>query len=112
MTGPSTPPPDDDISAEIDFSGGTRGKFFGAGAALRLPVYLDADVQAYLAAMAAEKGVPPLRCRQRSAQETDRHNRIGEVGSGGCHPGIYCSALLLQPAPEYGRWRCSGETEE
>ena len=58
MTGPSTPPPDDDISAEIDFSGGTRGKFFGAGAALRLPVYLDADVQAYLAAMAAEKGVP------------------------------------------------------
>ena len=45
------------MPAEIDFSGGTRGKFFRAGVALKLPVYLDADVQAYLAAMAAARGV-------------------------------------------------------
>ena len=46
------------MPAEIDFSGGTRGKFFRADVALKLPVYLDADVQAYLAAMAAARGVP------------------------------------------------------
>lgn len=49
---------DNDIPAEIDFSGGTRGKFYRSNARLNLPVYLDADVQAYLAAIAAKKGVP------------------------------------------------------
>ena len=49
---------DDDIPAEIDFTGGTRGKFYRPSARLNLPVYLDADVQAYLAALAAKKGVP------------------------------------------------------
>jgi hypothetical protein len=49
---------DDDMPAEINFSGGTRGKFYRPGARLNLPVYLDADVQAYLAAIAAKKGVP------------------------------------------------------
>ena len=49
---------DDNIPADIDFSGGTRGKFYRPGAKLNLPVYLDADVQAYLAAIAAKKGVP------------------------------------------------------
>jgi hypothetical protein len=43
---------------EIDFSGGTRGKFYRAGARLSLPVYLDPEVQAYLGAIAARKGVP------------------------------------------------------
>lgn len=33
---------------EIDFSGGTRGKFHRAGAVLRVPIYLDAPVQAWL----------------------------------------------------------------
>jgi hypothetical protein len=50
-------PEDDDLPAEIDFSGGTRGKFYRPNAKLNLPVYLDADVQAYLAALAARKGV-------------------------------------------------------
>jgi len=51
-------PDDDDIPAEIDFSGGTRGKFHRPNASLNLPIYLDADVQAYLSALAARKGVP------------------------------------------------------
>jgi hypothetical protein len=50
-------PEDDGLPAEIDFSGGTRGKFYRPNAKLNLPVYLDADVQAYLAALAARKGV-------------------------------------------------------
>jgi hypothetical protein len=53
-----TPEDDDDLPTEIDFSGGTRGKFHRPNARLNLPVYLDADVQAYLAALAAKKGVP------------------------------------------------------
>ncbi|HEY7548058.1 MAG TPA: hypothetical protein VH913_00935 [Hyphomicrobiaceae bacterium] len=43
---------------EIDFSGGVRGKFYRRSARLCLPVYLDADVQAYLGAIAARKGIP------------------------------------------------------
>ena len=49
---------DDDMPDEIDFSGGTRGKFHSTDAKLNLPVYLDAEVQASLAAIAAKKGVP------------------------------------------------------
>jgi hypothetical protein len=48
---------DDDMPAEIDFSKGTRGKFFRPGAKLNLPVYLDDQVQARLAALADAKGV-------------------------------------------------------
>jgi hypothetical protein len=48
---------DDDIPAEIDFSGEQRGKFFLPGAVLRLPVYLDSEVHRYLAARADAKGV-------------------------------------------------------
>ena len=48
---------DDDMPAEIDFSTGERGKFYHANTALNLPVYLDADVQAYLSAIASKKGV-------------------------------------------------------
>ncbi len=47
----------DDIPAEIDFSKGTRGKFFHPGAKLNLPVYLDDQVQSRLAALANAKGV-------------------------------------------------------
>ena len=43
---------------EYDFSKGERGKFFRPDAELRLPVYLDANVQRYLVARAAAKGVP------------------------------------------------------
>lgn len=47
----------DDMPAEIDFSKGTRGKFFRPGAKLNLPVYLDDQVQSRLAALADAKGV-------------------------------------------------------
>jgi hypothetical protein len=55
----STPTPDDDeMPAEIDLSGGVRGKFYRPDATMSLPVYLEADVQAYLVALATRKGVP------------------------------------------------------
>jgi len=54
----STARDDDEMPAEVDFSGATRGKFYRPGMKLNLPVYLDADVQAYLAAIATRKGVP------------------------------------------------------
>jgi hypothetical protein len=50
-------PNDDDMPAEIDFSKGTRGKFFKPGAQLNLPVYLEAEVQAYLADRAKARGI-------------------------------------------------------
>lgn len=46
------------MPAEIDFSGGVRGKFYRPDATMSLPIYLDADVQAYLVALAMRKGVP------------------------------------------------------
>jgi hypothetical protein len=46
------------MPTEIDFSGGARGKFYRPNAKLNLPVYLDDDVQSYLAAFAAKKGMP------------------------------------------------------
>jgi hypothetical protein len=52
------PQSDDDMPSEIDFSGATRGRFYHANAKLNLPVYLDADVLAYLSAIASKKGVP------------------------------------------------------
>lgn len=52
-----TTPHDDDMPAEIDFSGGKRGQFYQAGAQLNLPVYLERQVQERLAALASAKGV-------------------------------------------------------
>lgn len=49
--------PNDDMPTEIDFSKGTRGKFFRPNARLSLPVYLDAKVQDYLSARAKERGI-------------------------------------------------------
>ena len=40
-----------------DFSKGARGKFFRPGAAINLPVYLEAEVQAYLAERATARGI-------------------------------------------------------
>lgn len=48
---------DDDMPSEIDFSKGTRGKFLKPGAAVNLPVYLDAEVQAYFSARAKARGI-------------------------------------------------------
>ena len=53
----SNTPDEDDLPAEIDFSGAERGKFFRANSKLNLPVYLDAEVQAFLSALATKKGV-------------------------------------------------------
>lgn len=50
-------PPDDEMPAEIDFSGGTRGKFYRPGTTLKLPVYLDAEVQSRLTRLADAKGI-------------------------------------------------------
>jgi hypothetical protein len=46
------------MKPEYDFSKGERGKFFRPNAELRLPIYLNADIQAYLAERAAQKGIP------------------------------------------------------
>ena len=46
------------MKSEYDFSKGQRGKFFRHEAEVRLPIYLDAEVQRYLAERAADKGVP------------------------------------------------------
>lgn len=46
------------MKPEYDFSKGEGGKFFRPNAELRLPIYLNADVQAYLAERAAQKGIP------------------------------------------------------
>lgn len=40
-----------------DFSKGERGKFYRADAVFRLPVYLEEDVQSYLAAKADARGM-------------------------------------------------------
>lgn len=55
--GTQATPLDDDMPAEIDFSKGTRGKFFKPGAQINLPVYLEAEVQAYLADRAKARGI-------------------------------------------------------
>ena len=41
---------------QYDFSKGERGKFYRPDAILRLPVYLDEQVQRYLTATADAKG--------------------------------------------------------
>ena len=46
------------MKPEYDFSKGERGKFFKANSDLRLPVYLDADIERELTERAAEKGIP------------------------------------------------------
>lgn len=46
------------MKPEYDFTKGERGKFFRPDAEMRLPIYLDADVQNYLSQRAAEKGIP------------------------------------------------------
>ena len=40
-----------------DFSQGERGKFYKPGAVFRLPVYLDENVERYLAKKAEAKGM-------------------------------------------------------
>lgn len=58
MSATTNPPNDDDMPAEIDFSGGVRGKFYRPGATFNVPVYLDTPVLEYLAERAKARGVP------------------------------------------------------
>lgn len=45
------------MKAEYDFSNAERGKFYRKNAVHELPVYLDADVRAYLVECAKAKGI-------------------------------------------------------
>jgi hypothetical protein len=45
------------MKEHYDFSKGERGKFYRPDAVFRLPVYLDEQVERYLAAKADAKGV-------------------------------------------------------
>ena len=58
MNANSTTHDDDDMPAEVDFTGAARGKFYRPNLRLKPPVYLDAEVQDYLNAIAAKKGLP------------------------------------------------------
>ena len=42
---------------DFDFSQGERGRFHRPGAEVQIPVYLDADVQTDLSALASAKGM-------------------------------------------------------
>jgi hypothetical protein len=44
------------MPADIDFSGATRDKFHRPDSRVQWPVYLDADVQGYLAKRAVARG--------------------------------------------------------
>jgi hypothetical protein len=46
------------IKPEYDFTHAERGEFFRPDAKMRLPIYLDDEVQTYLVERATEKGVP------------------------------------------------------
>ena len=44
------------MKREYDFSRAVRGKFYRKGAKLKVPIYLDADLQRHLERFAAGKG--------------------------------------------------------
>jgi hypothetical protein len=67
------------MPAEIDFSGGTRGKFYRLGTTLNLPVYLEAEVQNRLTRLANAQGHRLLGPGQRPAAQRYRTHRDGEV---------------------------------
>ncbi len=45
------------MKPEYEFKSAERGKFFRPGAVLRLPIYLEPEVQDYLAAKAQAKNI-------------------------------------------------------
>lgn len=45
------------MKPEYDFKNAERGKFFRPGAVLRLPIYLEPEVQDYLTAKAQAKNI-------------------------------------------------------
>lgn len=44
------------MRSEYDFSGAVRGKFYRKGAELRMPIYLDTELQHKLECIAQKKG--------------------------------------------------------
>lgn len=48
---------DDDMPGEVDFSNGTRGKFYQPTAVLHLPIYLDEKIESFLTEKARTQGV-------------------------------------------------------
>lgn len=73
MTAQSKPTPSvDELPTEVNFAGGTRGKFHQANAKLNLPVYLDSEVQAFLAALAAKKRHVDFAACERFAEKGHR----------------------------------------
>jgi hypothetical protein len=56
-TAQPTHPDDEDMPAEIDFSKGTRGKFYRAGARFILPVHMAAEVANDLTRSAEQEGI-------------------------------------------------------
>ena len=46
------------MKPEYDFTQGKRGQFFRPNVGLRLPIYLEENVQTQLAQRAATKGIP------------------------------------------------------
>lgn len=57
MTTQTSQPTEDDMPAEINFTGAVRGKFFSDGAQHNFPLYLEAPIAAYLSERAEAKGV-------------------------------------------------------
>ena len=57
MMSTTQPNDNDDIPAEIDFSNGVRGKFYRKDAKLKLPIYLEDNVQNTLTTLANTKGI-------------------------------------------------------
>ncbi len=53
----TTQPSNGGMPAEIAFSKGVRGKFYIPGMRINTPVYLQDDVQAWLAERAAARGI-------------------------------------------------------
>ena len=45
------------MKEEYDFTGAERGKFYRSDAVFSFPVYLEADVDAYLSSLADEKEI-------------------------------------------------------
>ena len=52
----SNPVQNEEMPAEFDFSGGTRGKFYRSSAKLNLPVDLDEEIPTRLTELANAKG--------------------------------------------------------
>lgn len=76
------------MKAEYDFSEADQGKFYHSDAELSFPVYLDADVSAYLGQLAEEREIDIqalvnewLRAGIRVAQSVEVRERENKYGA-------------------------------